>query len=111
MLMDHEDMFNAERLLELAEIMTWEVPIEAAEATLATEAEAIASVVNEPEIIPEILEAAPPEPRTARVLSITLLRQKLGIEDTAPTQRTPAPSMDRPRIVRRRIEEPELLAG
>lgn len=107
MLMDHEDMFNAEHLLELAEIMAWEVPIETAEETLATEAEAIVLVVDELEIVQE----APPESRTARVLSITQLRQKLGIEDMAPIQRTQAPSTDRPRIVRRRAEEPELLAG
>jgi|SRR5689334_5137279 len=108
MLMDLEDMFNAERLLELAETMPWEVPAEAAEEIRAAEAEAIAPIVNEPEII----EAAAPEPRTARVLSITQLRQKLGIECTAMTQRTPAPAtIDRPRIVRRRMKEPELLAG
>ena len=106
MLMDHKDMFNAERLLELVETMAWEVPIETAKETLTPEAEAISPAINELEII-----KAPPEPRTARVLSITQLRQKLGIEDMAPTQRTPMPSIDRPRIVRRRLEEPELLAG
>src|SRR5262245_9603120 len=108
MLMDHEDMFNAERLLELAETMAYEVPIEPAEETLATEAEAIAPAVNELETT---REAPLPEPRTARVLSITQLRQKLGIEDAVLTQRSPMPSIDRPRIVRRRVEEQELLAG
>lgn len=107
MLMDHEDMFNAGRLLELAEIMTWEVPIKPAEEILAAEAEAIAPAVNELEIIKE----APPEPRTARVLSITQLRQKLGIEDTGPTQPVLAPSTARPRIVRRHMAEEMLAAG
>lgn len=108
--------------MEIAETMTFEVSaIEgaeiAAEGTVAVEAE-ITEQIEEIETTElEMIEAAP-EPR-ARVLSITQLRQKLGIEEVAP-----APARTRmqepvtgapPRIVSRRrdveMQQHELMAG
>ena len=103
-------MNDAERWMEIAETMTLEAafvvetnaaPIELMEVTETAE--------------PEMIEAAP----RARVLSITQLRQKLGIEEVArPPARTRAQEPmtgGPPRIVSRRrdveLQEPELMAG
>jgi hypothetical protein len=108
-------MNDAERWMEIAETMTLEAafvmetnaaPIKQTEVTETAEQETVE---------PEMIEAAP----RARVLSITQLRQKLGIEEVA---RPPARARVEepmaggpPRIVSRRrdlaLPEPELMAG
>jgi len=104
-------MNDAERWMEIAETMTLEAafgvetnaaPIEQAEVTETAEQT-------------EMIEAAP-EPRTARVLSISQLRQKLGMEEVAPpVAKSAPPAPGRPRIVKRRgeaaAEEMELMVG
>ena len=109
-------MCEQERWLEIAETMTFEVAFEAAAKIEATETTEQAETVQAAETIePEMIETTP-EPRTARVLSISQLRQKLGIgEVEQPVARPPPPAPGRPRIVKRRcdvaMQEPELLAG
>jgi hypothetical protein len=118
--LDQVAMNDAERWMEIAETMTLEAafavetnaaPIEQTDVTeTAEQAETIEAAE------PEMIEA--PEPR-ARVLSITQLRQKLGIEEVAaPPARTRVQEPmtgGPPRIVSRRreaaMQEPELMAG
>ena len=96
-------MNDAERWMEIAETMTFE-------ATIVAEIEAQTEEMETVEA--EMIEAAP-EPR-ARVLSITQLRQKLGIEEVAAPTRTRMQEPmagGPPRIVSRRRDMAELMAG
>lgn len=116
-------MSNAERWLEISEVMTFEVHAvveAAAEQTSRVEAEITATEIEERPVTEEAVESADtetaetiemPEQRSARVLSISELRQRLGIE--APVARSSPPPSGRPRIVRRRENEAyhELAAG
>lgn len=108
-------MYDAERWLEIAEVMSFDTPaieekaadIEAE--TAKTESEAVEAPVQIDEVQ---VEAA--EPRSARVLSIAELRQKLGLELRSPVAAPPPPVEARPRIVRRRGEAealPQMAAG
>jgi hypothetical protein len=119
--LDQVAMNDAERWMEIAETMTLEAafgvetnaaPIEQTEVTETVEQAETVEAAEQ-----EMIEAVP-EPR-ARALSITQLRQKLGIEEVAaPPARTRAPEPmagGPPRIVSRRrdmaMQEPELMAG
>ena len=98
-------MSNAERWQEISEVMSFEVhAVEVA-------AEVDAAVTIEAEAEPEVIEIH--EPRTPRVVSISELRQRLGIEETPLARSAPLPTTGRPRIVKRREAEtyPELAAG
>ena len=104
--MDLATMSNAERWQEIAEAMTFEATVE----TAATgTAEVVTAVTIEAAAEPEVIEG----PRVPRVVSITELRQKLGIVETPLARSAPLPMTGRPRIVRRRDAEacPELAAG
>ena len=103
-------MSNAEQWLELAEALTFETTNEANTVETITTTE----TADHTEATLATIDPAPHDPRICRVLSISQLRQKLGIENTAPANPAPQPSADRPRIVRRRLgalQEAELLAG
>jgi hypothetical protein len=123
--LDQVAMNDADRWMEIAVTMTLEVAfevetsaapiklmeVEQTEMTETAEQETTEQETTEPEMI----EAAP----RARVLSITQLRQKLGIEEVvAPPARTRVQEPmtgGPPRIVSRRrdvaMQEPELMAG
>jgi hypothetical protein len=102
--MDLTAMSNAERWREISEVMSFEVQV--VEAAVTIEAEAAVETTA-----PEAIEIY--EPRTPRVVSITELRQRLGIEETPLARSAPLPMTGRPRIVKRREAEayPELAAG
>jgi hypothetical protein len=114
--LDQVAMNDAERWMEIAETMT----LEAAFAVETNAAPIELMEVDQTDVTEtvdqEVIEA--PEPR-ARVLSITQLRQKLGIEEVAaPPARTRIQEPmtgGPPRIVSRRrdvaLQEPELMAG
>ena len=103
MFLDQVAMNDAERWMEIAETMTLEV---------ALEVETGAASIEQTEV-KETTEPA------ERVLSITQLRQKLGIEEVAalPARTRVQEPMTGgpPRIVSRRrdvaMQEPELMAG
>ena len=111
-------MYDAERWLEIAEVMSFDTPaIEETKADIEAETAETNSVI-EPEAIEapaqiEAVQIEAVEPRSARVLSIAELRQKLGLELRPPVA-APLPPVDgRPRIVRRREAEalPQMAAG
>lgn len=102
-LMDQAAMYNAERWLEIAEVMTFETP--------AIEQAAIETTDIAAAEITETIETQTIEARSARVLSIAELRQKLGIERCEPALATAPPPAGRPRIVRRREMETEQFAA
>jgi len=99
--------------MEIAETMTLEVALEAETGAPSIEQTEVKETTEQAETIEVV-----PEPR-ARVLSITQLRQKLGIEEVAaPPARTRVQEPmtgGPPRIVSRRrdvaMQEPELMAG
>ena len=107
-------MNDAERWMEIAETMTLEAAFGVETNAAPIELMEVTETVETTE--QEVIEA--PEPR-ARVLSITQLRQKLGIEEVArPPARTRVQEPmtgGPPRIVSRRrdvsMQEPELMAG
>jgi hypothetical protein len=107
--MDLEAMSNAERWQEISEVMSFEV--HTVEAAATGTAEVDAAVTIEAEAAPA--EIAVHEPRTPRVVSISELRQRLGIEETPLARSAPLPTTGRPRIVKRREAEAytELAAG
>ena len=108
---------------EIAETMTLEAAFVVETSAAEIEQTEVTETAGQDETIelemaePEMIEAAP-EPR-ARVLSITQLRQKLGIEEVvAPPARTRTQEPmtgGPPRIVSRRrdvdMQQPELMAG
>ena len=104
-------MSNAERWQEISEVMSFEVSVEVEATGETAEIETAVTVEAEAAVEPEMVELH--EPRTPRVVSITELRQKLGIEETPLARSAPLPTTGRPRIVRRREAEayPELAAG
>jgi hypothetical protein len=118
--LDQVAMNDAERWMEIAETMTLDVALEvetsaaSIEQTEIEETEVTETAEQETTEL-EMIEAAP----RARVLSITQLRQKLGIEEVAaPPARTRVQepmTCAPPRIVSRRrdmaMQEPELMAG
>jgi hypothetical protein len=116
--LDQVAMNDAERWMEIAETMTFEVAaIEvaeiAADGTVEVEAETTEQIEANETTNLEMIEPAP----RARVLSITQLRQKLGIEEVAaPVARARAQEPvtgTPPRIVSRRREMAmqQLMAG
>jgi len=111
--MDLVAMSNAERWLEIAEVMSFEVHTVEVTATEAAEVETTVAIEAELQEIAEPGTTETHEPRTSRVVSIAELRQKLGIEETPLARSAPLPTTCRPRIVRRREIEvyPELAAG
>lgn len=93
-------MNDAERWFEISEVMSFDVQLVEV-ATLKGAEIKTEEDVAEPEVI------VAHEPRVARVVSITELRQKLGIEEVAFTRSAPAPMTGRPKIVSRRREAEE----
>lgn len=120
--MDLAAMSNAEQWQEIAEVMSFDVHAVEGATTGTTQmtedlTEIAAAVVEETgaaEVAElETVQSERVEPRSARVLSIVELRQKLGIEDMPLARSAPLPTTGRPRIVRRREAEAyqELAAG
>jgi hypothetical protein len=115
--MDLTAMSNAERWQEISEVMSFNVqPVEveaAGDTEIKTEEDVTA--IEAAKVDPAVTIEAETihEPRTPRVVSITELRQRLGIEETPLARSAPLPMTGRPRIVRRRETEayPELAAG
>jgi hypothetical protein len=107
--MDLEAMSNAERWQEISEVMSFDV--HAVEAAATETAEIETAVTIEAKAAPEVIEIH--EPRAPRVVSISELRQRLGIEETPLARSAPLPATGRPRIVKRREAEayPEFAAG
>ena len=102
-------MSNAERWQEISEVMSFDVHAVEVAATEAAEIETAVKI--EAEAAPEVIEIH--EPRAPRVVSISELRQRLGIEEAPLARSAPLPATGRPRIVKRREAEayPELAAG
>lgn len=108
-------MNDAERWIEISEVMSFDVQavdvattesmeITAVEEVAAIEAAEIDAAVTI-EAAPEMIEIH--EPRTPRVVSISELRQRLGIEQAPLARSAPLPTTVRPRIVSRRREAEE----
>ena len=92
-------MSNAEQWREIAETMT----VEATPQEERLETPEVAETVEAEIEAGEAIGMQQAEPRSARVLSISELRQKLGLETfEQPVARSAPPAQGRPRIVRRR---------
>jgi len=113
--LDQAAMNDAERWIEISEVMSFDVQAVDVATTESTEITAVEEVaaIEAAEIDAAVtIEAAPEmieihEPRTPRVVSISELRQRLGIEQAPLARSAPLPTTVRPRIVSRRREAEE----